>query len=188
MATVKGRRGRDRVRGGLVVMAMFLALAFSPWEVVHAASLSVTNCNATGAGSLTAAVIAANTSAGADTITITATCTGASAVNPGVTLVLSDTTGATTITQAGSSSAFAVSGGNARTVFMVNTGVTASISGITITGGRGATGTTGTAGANGADSPFTLETGGNGGNGGNGGVGAAGGSPTPAPSPSPIPP
>src|SRR6476469_6176288 len=114
MATVTGRRGRGWVRGGLVVMAMFLALPFSSVPVALAAGLSVVNCNATGGGSLADAVATANTNAQADTITITATCTGASAVNPGATLVLSDTAGATTITRAGSSSGFAVSGGNAR--------------------------------------------------------------------------
>ena len=114
MATVKGRNARGWVCGSLVAMAMLLAFALSPGQVAHAAGLSVTNCNSTGSGSLAAAVATANTNAQADTITITATCTGASAVNPGATLVLSET--GTTITRAGASSGFVVSGGNARTV------------------------------------------------------------------------
>jgi hypothetical protein len=179
LAPGRAARGRPaapwwRVVCCLVALAAAgLALGLAPVQSARAAALTVDNCNAGGPGSLAAAVAAANASAGADTITITASCTGNSTVNPGATLVLSDTSGATTITRAGAASDFGVGGGYARTVFVVNTGVTATISGIAIVAGRGATGTTGTTGTAGtpADCLNAPGSGGNGGNGGNGGAG-----------------
>ena len=56
----------------------------------------------------------------------------------GTQLELSDTTGTETIT--GPAAGVTVSGGGASRVFQVDAGVTASISGLTITGGNAATG------------------------------------------------
>ncbi len=147
----------------LVALAVGLALGFAPGQSVRAAPLVVNNCNAGGAGSLAAAVAAANVGT-SDTVSITATCTGASAVNPGATLVFSEMARAIAITREATSSGFVVTGGNARTVLQVDANVRVTISGITITGGKGATGAAGTTGTAG-----TGSTGGTGGGGGAGG-------------------
>jgi hypothetical protein len=87
-------------------------------------------------GSLRWAIGQANANAGADTIAFD----GAAFATPqtialgGTQLDLTDTTGATTIT--GPAAGVTVSGGGASRVFKVNAMVAASISGVTISGGR----------------------------------------------------
>jgi predicted outer membrane repeat protein len=85
--------------------------------------------------SLREAVKLANANPGPDTITFN--LLGSSTITLGGTLVLSDTSGATTITGPGAS-ALTVSGNHATTVFQLNgSGVTAALSGLTIANGSG---------------------------------------------------
>ena len=87
-------------------------------------------------GSLRRAVGQANTQAGADTITFDSTVFGTAQTITlaGTQLELSDTTGTETIT--GPAAGVTVSGGGRSRVFQVDKNVTASISGLTITGGN----------------------------------------------------
>ena len=81
------------------------------------------------------AIAQANTTGGTDTITFDSTVfnTPQTITLTGTQLELSDTTGTETIT--GPKAGVTVSGGGASRVFQVDGGVTASISGLTITGG-----------------------------------------------------
>jgi CSLREA domain-containing protein len=91
------------------------------------------------ATTLRAAVTAANAISGADTITFDPTVFAApqTITLGGTELLLTDTTGATTIT--GPATGVTVSGNNASRVFAVDANVTASLSGLTITNGSRAT-------------------------------------------------
>ena len=98
-------------------------------------SFVVSNTGDSGPGSLRQAILDANSQGGAETITFDPTAF-ASAQTITLTsgqLELSDTTGTETIT--GPAAGVTVSGGGNSRVFQVDTGVTASISGLTITGG-----------------------------------------------------
>ena len=89
------------------------------------------------------AVNAANNTSGADSISFDAGLFPPNTPSPttivlsgGTPLQFTDTTGATTITGPAATQV-AVSGNNQSTVFLINVGVTVSISGLTITGGKG---------------------------------------------------
>ncbi|HLJ10944.1 MAG TPA: choice-of-anchor Q domain-containing protein [Planctomycetaceae bacterium] len=89
------------------------------------------------------AIDAANNTTGADTISFDSNVFPANAAGPttivlsgGTPLELSDKSGATTINGPGASQV-AVSGANLSTVLVVDSGVTATIDGLTITGGKG---------------------------------------------------
>jgi lysophospholipase L1-like esterase len=95
---------------------------------------SVTNLNDSGAGSLRQAITDANANAGADTINLSASLSGGTITLTTGELDITDTSGATTIANLGTSNV-TVSGNNASRVFTVSSGVTAEMSGVTITGG-----------------------------------------------------
>ena len=82
------------------------------------------------------AIVQANTNGGTETITFDKTVfkTPQTITLTGTQLELSDTTGTETIT--GPAAGVTVSGGGKSRVFQVDAGVTASISGMTITGGK----------------------------------------------------
>ncbi len=112
----------------LIAAAAFLCLHVAPWRV-RAATVTVTNTNDSGAGSLRAAIAVA---ASGDTInfnlsgcpcTITLT-TGELNINKNLTI------------QGPGARLLTVSGGNASRVFSVNAGVTATLNGLTVSGGR----------------------------------------------------
>ena len=118
MTTGKARRGRGRVCGGLVVVPLFLALAFFPVEAVHAAGLSVTNCNGTGAGSLVDAITAANGNTDtSNTITFAQDCSAPPIPFNGQTI-------SKTLTIDGTGHQVTIDGSDDRGVFAVNHGVT----------------------------------------------------------------
>jgi CSLREA domain-containing protein len=96
-----------------------------------------TDTHVAGQTDLREAIAQANANAGADTIVFDSTVfsTAKTITLGGSQLELSDTTGATTIT--GPAAGVTVSGNNASRVFLVDANVTASISGMTITGGNG---------------------------------------------------
>jgi hypothetical protein len=96
--------------------------------------LKVTNTNASGLGSLAQAVANANGMPGAATVIVLPAVTGTIDLD-GVPLVLSNTSGTEAIDGPGANQ-LAVSGGDASGVFAIESGVTASISGLTITGGN----------------------------------------------------
>ena len=125
-------RGRGWVCAGLIVVTAFLAPAFSPVQAVRAAGLSVTNCDATGTGSLTAAINLANTNADTNnTITFAQDC---------ITTVITFTSVQTiskTITIDGTGHQVTISGGDTVGLFAVNdSGVTFAVIGLTLTGGN----------------------------------------------------
>ena len=96
----------------------------------------VSNTDDSGPGSLRQAILDANAQQGAETITFdpTAFATPQTITLTQGQLELSDTTGTETIT--GPAAGVTVSGGGRSRVFQVDSGVTASISGMTITGGN----------------------------------------------------
>jgi hypothetical protein len=98
-------------------------------------TFTVMNTDDGGPGSLRQAILDSNAQHGADTITFdtTAFATPQTITLTSGQLELSDTTGATTIT--GAAAGVTVSAGGASRVFQVDGGVTASMSGLTITGG-----------------------------------------------------
>jgi len=135
MVTGKGRQGRGWVCAGLVVVALFLALAFSPVGAVHAAGLSVTNCNATGAGSLVDTITTANTNADAsNTITFAQDCSTTPI------LFTSRQTVSRTLTIDGTGHQVTIDGGGTTGLFGVNNGVTFAVNALTLTGGNAGNG------------------------------------------------
>jgi hypothetical protein len=127
-----GRRGRVRgCRGGRLALAVALAgslgatLAVVPASVAGATTVTVTNCNNAGPGSLRQVVASA---AAGDTITFDLSPACSTISDPtGTILILTDMT----ITGPGPA-ALAVSGTGTNGVFQVASGVTASLSGLTI--------------------------------------------------------
>jgi hypothetical protein len=101
------------------------------------ASLAVTNTSASGSGSLAAAIGTANGNDQANTITFQGSIwnTPQTITLGGIALVLGDTGGTQTIT--GPAAGVTLSGGGHSDVFRVYPGVTATLSGLTITDGTG---------------------------------------------------
>jgi hypothetical protein len=123
---------RTPLRGRLLTIMTLLALALwaLPAPRARAASFTVTNLNDTGAGSLRQAMLDANATAGADTVTF--------AVPGTITLesmlpAISDVAGLT-IDGGG---AITISGNNAVRVLEVNTNAALVVQNLTITSGRG---------------------------------------------------
>jgi len=125
MITGAARRGRGWVCGGLVVVAVFLALAFSPVAVVRAATVTVPDCM----GSSLATAIS-NASAG-DTITFAQDCPTATPITLASTQTISKT-----LTLDGTGHTVVISGGFTVQLFTVNSGVTFAVTGLTLTGGN----------------------------------------------------
>jgi hypothetical protein len=99
-------------------------------------TLTVSNTNDSGAGSLRAAVNQANADGGGDAIVFSSLFnTPQSITLTGGQLMLTGTRAGTTITGPGAN-LLSVSGQNASRVFLVDANATASISGVTITGGQ----------------------------------------------------
>ena len=121
-------------------------------------SYMVTNLADSGPGSLRADILMSNASPGANTITFAPGLTGTITLTTGQLEIASDLT----IIGPGASS-LTISGNNKSRVFQVDAGATASITGLTITGGRAPDGA---AGANGLGA---MAPGGPGGGGGDGG-------------------
>lgn len=133
-----------------VLLGLSSALAFAP--DASAGGIVVTNANDSGAGSLRQAIIDANNSAGADTITFDSSVTGTITLTSGGLGVYDDTTisgpGASTLT---------VSGGGTFGVFQCLAPsaslVALSISGLSITGGTASLG----GGVYASNCPLTLD-------------------------------
>ncbi len=100
----------------------------------------VSNTGDSGTGSLRQAILDANAQGGAETITFdpTAFATPQTINLTSGQLELSDTTGTETIT--GPAAGVTVNGGGTSRVFQVDANVTATISGLTITGGNAGNG------------------------------------------------
>ena len=124
---LRSQRGRrHRLRPGLLELEERLLLA----------TFTVTNTDdGNGAGTLRSAIAQANETAGANTISFDATVfsTPKTITLAGLLLELSNTTGTQTI--AGPAAGVTISGGGQSRVFQVDAGVTASISGLTVTRG-----------------------------------------------------
>lgn len=135
------RRQRARAlaaAGSAAVLASAAAGAVTTFtgSVVGAAPTDVTTCADSGAGSLRAAVLYAESHAGPDTITITATCDAAGAVNVGSVM---NVTEALTIVGPGAAD-FVLDGGGATHIFYVSSSGDFSLSGVTIQNGYHAAG------------------------------------------------
>ncbi len=116
-----------------------------PWleameERTLLSSIVVTNTDDSGTGSLRQAILDANAQGGAETITFdpTAFATAQTITLTSGDLELSDTTGTETIT--GPAAGVTVNARGTSRVFQVDSGVTASISGLTISGGSNSSG------------------------------------------------
>ncbi len=137
------RSGQARVEGSAFsVLSFASALLLTVFILLAAASAhaqttyTVTNTNSSGTGSLAAAVasVDADTGTSGDTIDFASGVTGT--ITPGSTLALSHNV---TITGPGAN-LLTVSGGGTVTVFIINSGVTASLSGLTIANGNSGNG------------------------------------------------
>src|SRR4051812_35106425 len=73
-----------------VALAIGLGLSLSPYAA--AATFTVTNLNDSGAGSLRAAIVSANTAAGADTVTFQSGLTGTITLTSGEIAITDDVT------------------------------------------------------------------------------------------------
>ncbi|CAM2069373.1 DUF4251 domain-containing protein [Sulfidibacter corallicola] len=101
---------------GLLPLAVSLLCAVPP---LFAANFEVTNLNASGGGSLTAAVTSANNNAGADTISFQAGLNGT--ITPSATLVINGPVSINGNTDGNAATReITISGGSARTIFRVN--------------------------------------------------------------------
>jgi len=125
MVTGKGRRGRGWLCGGLLVAAVFLALAFAPVGVVRAATVTVPDCMGS---SLATAISSA--SAG-DTITFAQDCPTATPI----TLTSTQTIGKN-LTIDGTGHQVTIDGGNTVRLFTVSSGVSFAVNALTLTGGN----------------------------------------------------
>jgi hypothetical protein len=115
--------------GALVTALATFSVAVLPAQVAGAATRTVTNCGDSGPGSLRAAVAVANPG---DTVTFSVSCP----VGTPIALTSGPIDITTDLTIAGPGAAnLVVSGSNSSQVFVVDAGVTATISGITIEDG-----------------------------------------------------
>ncbi|MFN8445322.1 MAG: choice-of-anchor Q domain-containing protein [Caldilineaceae bacterium] len=128
------------IRKYLFALTLSLALPFSTLLVqpVYAATITVTNLNDSGSGSLRAAITSANSGAGADTINFQSGLSGTINLSSSLPAITGDTTitgpGATTLT---------INGGNFQ-IFVI-TGGTFQMSGLRVTGGSTSNGGLGSA-------------------------------------------
>jgi len=119
-----------RVRLVALALALLLAvagLALAPPAPVRAAPV-VMNCNSIGAGSLVAALAGA---AAGDTITFAQDCTGAGAIT-----LTSTLTPSVTMTIDATGRSVTISGGNSIGLFIVNSGVTLTLTSLTLANGN----------------------------------------------------
>src|SRR6516225_10647594 len=125
------KHGPDTVRGRLRLRPSVMALEGR----ALLSTLTVSNTSDSGAGSLRAAVAQANSDGGGDTIVFSSLFDTPQTITlTGGQLELSGTTAPTTITGPGAN-LLSVSGNNTNRVFLVDANVTATISGLTISGG-----------------------------------------------------
>jgi predicted outer membrane repeat protein len=122
----------QRLLSASLLLAVLLTLLGSPVPAVQAASLTVTNIDDSGAGSLRQAILDANSSDGADTITF------ASEVSSGtITLAstLPDITSELTIDGTGQN--ITISGGDVVRIFFVKSGGSLELKRLTLLNGKG---------------------------------------------------
>jgi hypothetical protein len=134
---------RSRPILAVLLALTLLILAVSPWagQPALAAGFTVANLNDAGAGSLRQAILDANASPVADTISFAPATNGGTIV---LASALPDLANSGALTIAGNGAAnTTVSGNNSVRVFSVASGAVVSISGITITGGNPAGGSGG---------------------------------------------
>ncbi len=114
--------------------ATVICLSFLSTSSVHAAPFVVSTCSNSGAGSLPDAVAASNTVMGTNTITFTAglNCSGAGTIVLTGSLTLS-----ANVTIDGTGATIVVDGSSHGSVFVVNSGVTATLNDLTIQHGSG---------------------------------------------------
>jgi len=124
-----GRRASRLIRASLIVGIVSASLSAVTAQVAEAATDTVTTCAGTGPGSLPAVVAAA---APGDTIDFSVSCPPGSPITLTSTITLAQNV----IIAGPGASTMAVSGNNAVGVFIVSSGVNASISGLTIEDGQ----------------------------------------------------
>jgi hypothetical protein len=126
----------QRLLSAFLLLAVLLTLLWSPVPAVQAASFMVTNIDDSGAGSLRQAILDANSSDGADTITFASEVSGGTITLASTLPAVTDPSG---LTIDGTGQNITLSGNNAFTVLIVNGG-SLIIEGLTITkaafGGR----------------------------------------------------
>jgi trimeric autotransporter adhesin len=129
-------------RLGIVLLLTASLMPMLPQQVARAAPLEVTNCGPSGLGSLAQAVADANTSSG-ETIVFGLDCQG-SAVGTSTTAGKIVPSGPLTLNQSMTVDAtghtIVVDGNNAQSVFVVNSGVTVTLKGLTIQHGSAVNG------------------------------------------------
>lgn len=134
-----GRRVASVGSAGLLASTAGAAALLSGMGAAGAATIDVTNCDDTGAGSLRNAIATADSSAGADTIVISATCTIDNPVTVGSEMVV---TSADDLSIVGPGSAmFVLDGDDATRIMRFENVGDVSLSGITMRGGNGSGGT-----------------------------------------------
>src|SRR5271157_3382689 len=139
---MSGNRASDQRRGGRGTVEARRRRGMRPTLMALEdrrllSTFTVTNTADSGTGSLPWAIGQANLTGGAETITFdpTAFASAQTITLTGGRLELSDTSGTETIT--GPAAGVTVSGGGTSQVFQVDSGVTAEIDGLTVTGGNG---------------------------------------------------
>src|SRR5262245_16073021 len=134
METNMQRRGQPGQWGRVILRlialgTVALALNLGPAPVARAATFTVTNTNDSGAGSLRQAIVDANTTAGADTITFSVSGT--------ITLGSTLPSIADDVTIDGSGQSITISGNYAVPVMLVNGVATLNLQNLTIANGKG---------------------------------------------------
>ncbi|MGI8787428.1 MAG: choice-of-anchor Q domain-containing protein [Pyrinomonadaceae bacterium] len=113
-----------------------LILTGAAMNAARAATFTVTNTNDSGAGSLRQAVLSSNTTAGSDTIVFDSSFGTPKTITLAATITIDPATGDSLTINGPGANLLTVSGNNAVQIFFVNTGDTASVSGMTLTQGR----------------------------------------------------
>jgi uncharacterized protein YjdB len=129
-------------RLGIVLLLAASLMPALPAQVARAASLDVTNCGPSGSGSLAQAVADANTSSG-ETIVFDLDCQGSAvgtSTTPGKIVPSGPLTLNQSMTVDATGHAIVVDGDNAQSVFVVNSGVTVTLKGLTIQHGSAVNG------------------------------------------------
>ena len=133
LRTARSNNPHSIMKPRILFLFTLLCAAITSLQSIHAATLAVTNTNDSGSGTLRQAILDANANAGTDTITFEAGLTGAIQLESALPALADNVTitgpgpNVLTVKRDPAAAQFRI--------FIINSGVTATISGLTMSGG-----------------------------------------------------